>query len=165
MTFWALIEKKIIAGLLMWTNFNNWYSSEVQAKSLQLLLSLDIKLALSENTGYVRKQENHIYMRFIMERDQRRQSTTGILKGSKQMTDLRYLILLSVGILCNNQKPLTTRQQEFKLVIYLFHISCTGKQFTPTARPHSGSPQQWKRAEWKQDLMSGFGFVMWEGIF
>lgn len=47
-----------------------------------------------------------------------------------------------------------------------FYISCVGKQFASTARPHSGSPQQWEIAEWQrweEDLVLGCWFCNMEG--
>lgn len=73
-----------------------------------------------QNRRGIWEKEEILSMCFILEEDQRRQSSARVLRGSKQMTDLRYLVWLWLRILCNNQKPLSMLQRKLKPVIYPF---------------------------------------------
>lgn len=84
----------------------------------------------------MRKQDTHISVCYAGERSVQTVPLAFWAAAAAAFPDF----VVSVRVLCNNQKPLRTRQQELKPVIYLFHVSFVGEQFTPTARPHSGSP-------------------------
>lgn len=154
MTFPALLERKELQDCSMRANSNNLNWSEVWARRPQLLLSHDIYCSLH----YHKWQDIWENKKLISLCDAGEGSVQTIPSAFWEAAALPDFVV-SMRILCNNQKPLTIRQQENKNWSFIFfQVSFVGEQFTPTARPHSGSPPAVEKS-WvtttkkKQDLV------------